>query len=195
MAISYNIYANDGQGGLVNYETPIASTTELTWTVEPLAFPSDHLFGVRACDTTSGIEEANTEAQVRIVLDSSGNDVTSQPNAVVGLSATATSGGTCWVSWGYAATAQGGSPSGFTVKLTEVTSPLLAIATSTVAYQAGVSGYGCTLTGLSSNTQYSIAVTAIGASNNLPGPSVAVGLDYRVAALSSVDCLVAIPMA
>ena len=108
MAISYNVYANDGAGGAVNYAAPIATTPAPTYTTAPLAAPSDNTFAVRAFDATSGIEEANTEARVRIVLDGSGNDVTASPNGVTGLSATPTAGGSCWVAWGYNAAGQGG---------------------------------------------------------------------------------------
>jgi hypothetical protein len=191
MAISYNIYVNDGQGGVVTYDSPVATTDELTWTSGPLEFPSDTTFGVRAFDTVSGIEEANTDARVRIVLDSSGIDVTSQPNGVIGLSATATAGGTCWVSWGYDTTAQGIAPAQFAVTLTEGSTPSLGTATATVFYQPGVSGYGCQLSGLASNTLYSIAVQAIG-SNSLSGPVGAVLLDYQVSPLSRVDGLSAV---
>jgi hypothetical protein len=192
MAISYNIYANDGQGGVVTYDSPIATTNELTWTVGPLEFPSDNTFGVRAFDTILGIEEANTDARVRIVIDADGNDLTSQPNAVLGLSATAMAGGTCWVTWGYDTTAQGGSPSLFAVTLTPGMTPSLGTPTATIAYQAGGSGYGCTLSGLASNTQYTIAVQAIG-SNNLSGPVGMVAIYYQVSPLSNVDALVALP--
>ena len=118
MAISYHIYANDGRGGDVDYSTPIATTTALTFTVGPLVAPSDNTFAVRAFDATSGIEEANTDARVRVVIDPAGNDVTARPNPVNGLSARRTAGGTCWVSWGYDATGQGGPPSRFDVTMT-----------------------------------------------------------------------------
>jgi hypothetical protein len=192
MSISYKIYANNGQGGLVDYDSPVATTSSLTWTVGPLAFPSDNRFGVRAFDDVSGIEEANTDATARIVLDLSGNDVTNQPNAVVGLAATATSGGTCWVTWGYDATNEGEPPAEFAVTLTAGTTPSLGPPTATVPYQAGISGYDCTLSGLSSDTRYAITVQGIGASNDLPGPSVTVSLEYRVAALGNVDSLTAL---
>jgi hypothetical protein len=97
------------------------------------------------------------------------------------------------VSWWYDSTAEGGSPAEFVVRLTVGTTPSSATPASTIAYQAGVSGYGCTLSGLSSNTQYTIAVQAIGALNSLPGEARTVGLDYRVAPLSGVDSLVALP--
>ncbi len=89
MAISYNIYGNDGRGGDVDYGRPIATTAAPPYTVGPLAAPSDNAFAVRAFDTVSAIEEANTDARVRIVIDAAGNDVTMRPNAVVGLSARA----------------------------------------------------------------------------------------------------------
>ncbi len=192
MAISYNIYANDGQGGVVTYDTPIATTDQLTWTVGPLEFPSDNTFGVRAFDSVTGIEEANTDARVRMVLDASGNNVTSQPNAVLGLSATATAGGTCWVTWGYDATAQGTAPAQFALTLTTGATPSLGTPLVIVDYLPGVSGYGCTLSGLASNTLYTIAVQAVG-SNHLSGPVGTVALNYRVSPLSNVDSLVALP--
>jgi hypothetical protein len=192
MAISYNIYANDGMGGVVNYDSSIATTDELTWAIGPLGSPSDNTFAVRAFDSVSEIEEANTAARVRIIIDSSGNDVTSQPNRVRGLSATATVGGTCWVTWGYDATGQGGTPSEFAVTVTAGATPSLGTPTATIAYQTGVAGYGCTLTGLANNSLYTIAVQAIG-SNNLSGPVGTVELDYRVSPLSGVDSLVSLP--
>ncbi len=193
MAISYHIYANDGQGGVVNYDSPIASTSELSWTLGPLESPSDNTFGVRAFDTVSGIEEANTDARVRIVLDSAGNDVTLQPNAVLGLSATAMAGGTCWVTWGYDTAAQGTSPSSFLIFLTSGTAPNLVTPASSIAYQPGVTGYGCTLTGLSANTFYTISVQAVGAVSQICGPAATVGLNNLVSPLNSVDSLVAVP--
>ena len=68
MGISYNVYANDGQGGYVNYDTPIATVNSPSYVVDSLGFPGDYTFAVRAFDTTSGIEEANTDARVRICL-------------------------------------------------------------------------------------------------------------------------------
>ena len=40
-----------------------------TFAVGPLAAPSDNTFAVRAFDAASGIEEANTDARVRVVID------------------------------------------------------------------------------------------------------------------------------
>jgi hypothetical protein len=195
MAISYNIYANDGMGGDVNYLTPITTTSDLTSAVGSLAMPSDNRFAVRAFDTVSGIEEANTDARVRIVIEAAGNDVTAQPNAVVGLSAQPTADGTCWVSWGYDATGQGGTPSLFNVTLTAGTTPSLANPVASIAYLPGVAGYGCTLSGLAGNTPSTIAVQAVGASSVLLGPVATIPITYLATTLSNVDSLVATPMA
>ena len=195
MAISYNIYANDGRGGDVDCNTPIASTALQTYVIDQLDFPSDHTFAIRAFDTTSGIEEANTDARVRIVLDSSGNDVSAQPNPVFGLSATPTAGGTCWVAWGYDPTGQGGPPSEFNVTLTAGPIASLSSPSATVAYLPGVAGYGCTLSGLSSNSSYTIAVQAVGASSRPNGLAKTVAINYQVSPLLNVDSLVALPSA
>jgi hypothetical protein len=188
MAISYNIYANDGHGGLVNYDAPIATTSGTTWTVGPLAAPSDNRFAVRAFDAVSGIEEANTDARVRVVIDALGNDVTARPNAVLGLSANPTAGSTCSVIWGYDSTGQGGPPSTFRVSLTPVpasdSNPI-----ATVAYLPGVAGYGCSLSGLASGVSYSIAVQAVGSSVTLLGPPSSITLSYQVSPLEPVDAL------
>jgi hypothetical protein len=191
MSISYNIYANDGLGGDVNYNAPIATTPLQTYVIPHLGLPSDNTFAVRAFDTISGIEEANTDARVRIVINASGNDVTAQPNAVFGLSAKATAGGTCWVAWGYDTTGQGAPPSLFNVVLTGVgsSSPV------TVAYLPSVAGYGCTLSGLASNASYTIAVQAVDPSGLLSGPAATVAINYQVNPLSNVDSLVAVPSA
>jgi hypothetical protein len=195
MAISYNIYANDGMGGNVNYLAPIATTSDLTYAVGVLVMPSDNTFAVRAFDTVSGIEEANTDARVRIILDASGNDVTNRPNAVVGLSAQPTAGGTCWVSWGYDSTGQGGPPSLFNVILTVGSRSSLSNPTASIAYLPGVPGYGCSLGGLVANTPCTIAVQAVGASSELLGLITTVPITYLATSLSDVDSLVATPMA
>ncbi len=195
MAISYNIYANGGRGGPVDYTRPIATTTALTFAPGPLAAPSDNTFAVRAVDATSGIEEANTDARTRIVIDAAGNDVTSRPNAVLGLAATPTAGGGCWVSWGYDATGQGGPPARFNVYLTPGPTATLAGPAATVAYLPGVSGYGCSLSGLPANTPLTIAVQAVGASASLAGVAATVAAEGRVAPLGDVDSLAAVASA
>jgi len=195
MAISYHIYANDGQGGEIDYSQAIATTSNLTYATGTLAVPGDHRFAVRAFDTVSGIEEANTDARVRLVLDASGNDITTRPNGVVGLSVTPTPGGTCWVRWGYVPTGQGGPPSHFQVTLTAGLTPSTANPVASIDYRPGVTGYGCSLAQLAGKTTYTIAVQPVGASSWLLGPIATVSITYLATALSEVDSLTATPMA
>lgn len=195
MAISYNLYANDGHGGGVDYLTPISTTPGLAYTTGPLTAPGDYSFAVRAFDTTSGIEEANTDARVRIILDADGNDVTARPNAVVGLSARPTAGGTCWVSWGYDAKGQGGPPSLFNVTLAVVPTPSPSNPVASIVYLPGVAGYGCSLAGLPANIPCTIAVQAVGTSGVLLGPVATVPITVFATPLSGVDSLVVTPMA
>ena len=195
MAISYNIYANDGKGGVVDYRTPIATTTGKSFITTPLSVSSDNIFAVRAFDTLSGVEEANTEARVRIEIDPAGNDVTNRPNAVVGLSNRLTAGSTCWVSWGYDPTGQGGPPVSFQLTLSSNPSTPIANPTATVAYLPGVSGYGCSFSGLPDNTPCTISVWAIGLTSLLIGPVASVSVTSYSTVLSGVDSLVAMPKA
>ena len=118
MGISYNIYANDGLGGAVNYAAPLASTTSISFTTGSLPRSSDTTFAVRAMDTTTGLEEANTEARVRVVLDGNGLDISARPNAPRALMARASAGGGCLATWGYNPVGQAGAPTGFLVYLT-----------------------------------------------------------------------------
>ena len=202
MAISYHIYANDGDGDDLDYSTPIATTSDLTFVTGYLKTPGVHIFAVRAFDASSGIEEANTDARVRIVLDADGNDVTAQPNAVVGLSARPTAGGTCWVSWGYDARGQGGPPLSFDVRLivgSDPSIPNLAVPmdnpVARVAYLPGVSGYGCFISILPVGTPSTIAVQALGRSDGLQGPVATVPMTYLAPPLGEVESLMATPIA
>ena len=189
MAIAYHIYANDGRGGEVDYSAPVATTSDLSFAAGPLLAPSDNWFAVRALDTASGIEEANTDARVRLLIDPAGNDVTAQPNPANGLSARRTAGGTCRLAWGYDSTGQGGAPSRFDVTMNPgPTGPV-----ASVAYLAGVSGYECTVSGLAPNISYAISVRAVGASSVLTSVASTVLIDYLVSALNGVDSLAAVP--
>ncbi len=195
MVISYNVYANDGRGGLVDYSKPVATTADHGRPVGPLSAPSDNTFAVRAFDTASGIEEANSEARIRVVIDEAGNDVTARPNAVKGLSARATVGGTCRVSWGYDRTGQGGPPARFDVTLKPDSGSAPPGPSATVAYLPGVAGYGCSLSNLAGGVSYAIAVRAVGASALLVSAPATVTLEYPASSLARVEALAATPSA
>lgn len=160
MAILYNVYANDGLGGPVNYASPIATTSALSWTSGPLAPSSDNTFVVRAFDSTTGLEEANTEALARIILDPTGNDASSRPNAPSALVARAIAGGSCLASWAYTPTGQGGWPTAFSVFLAAGSSAGYAAPAATVPFVPGRLAYSCQLAGLADGATYTVAVRA-----------------------------------
>ncbi|HKI18931.1 MAG TPA: hypothetical protein VKA15_13680, partial [Isosphaeraceae bacterium] len=89
----YHVYENTGLGDPINYASPLATVTGLTWTSGALSYPGTWQFGVRAFWRGSGLEEQDLEAAVTIILDANGHDITSRPVAPMGLRAFATVGG------------------------------------------------------------------------------------------------------
>ena len=160
MSIIYNVYVNDGRGGAVNYGSPIATTAALTYTTGPLPPSSDSTFAVRAFDTTTGLEESNTEARVRVILDPNGKDITARPNAPTALAVRAAAGGGCLATWGYNPVGQGGAPTAFLVYLTPGPVPDYTTPAATVPFVVGTAGFSCTLAGLADGTSYAVAVRA-----------------------------------
>jgi hypothetical protein len=193
MAIAYHIYANDGLGGLVNYATPIGTTSGLSFTPPVLAAPSDNTFVVRAFDTSTDLEEANTEASVRIVIDGNGQDVTSQPNAPFALTVRATAGGGCLATWAYNPGGQGSAPTGFYVYLSAGNQANYANPAATVAYVPGRAGYSCALSGLADATLYTVAVRAYNATAIEPNTTVIATVIGDSTPPENVDSLTAVP--
>lgn len=146
MAILYNIYSNGGTGGPVDYTTPVASTPGLSLEMGPLSIPGDYTFAVRACDQSTGLEEANTDASVRIVLGADGTDITQLPSPPSALCLSASAGGSCRVSWTYRPSRSSGVPDGFQILLTCVGSTDPGC-TATVPFIPGQVGYSCELPG------------------------------------------------
>ena len=205
MAISYHVYTNDGRGGAIDYSHAIATVASsvvgsvLSFEGKPLESPSDNLIAVRAFDDVSGVEEANTDARVRVVIDDDGRDVSSRPNAVVGLAARWTIGDSCLVSWSYDPSGQGGSPTRFDVTSSvagmSAIPGLFSFPTRQVAFVPGLAGYGCRLDGLTTASAWNIEVHAVGASDAINGPTASASLSKQSGALAAVDGLVAIPSA
>jgi hypothetical protein len=75
--ITYSLYANDGNGGPIDYNHPIFQTSGISWTSELLATPGDYKWGLRA--SYQGLEEKNLSCAVELVLDTSGRDITFLP--------------------------------------------------------------------------------------------------------------------
>lgn len=163
MAVHYNIYTNAGSGGPVDYSTPVATTPDLSYVAGPLAPGTDTTFAVRAFDTATNLEEANTEARVRVVTDAGGNDVGAVPNAPHALSVAPTPGGGCRVSWAYAPDDGRGAPAGFHVYLRDSPPAGPAPPVSGGNYTAGKVGYSVTLPGPYPPDVYSVTVAAFNA--------------------------------
>ena len=68
MATAYHIYTNTGAGDPINYASPVATVSALTWTSSALSYPGTWSFGVRAFDTVSGLEEQNLDCSVTMRL-------------------------------------------------------------------------------------------------------------------------------
>lgn len=167
MATQYHVYGNDGAGGPVDYSTPIGTTATLSFSPPALATPSDNTFAVRAFDTVSTLEELNTDCRVRIVIDASGVDITTRPNAPSDLAAVPTAGGGARVSWSYNAAGQGGAPTSFKVWLTVGGVVNYGVAPSaTATYSSGRWFYSVDLTGLVHGTDYAVGVRATNATGD-----------------------------
>ncbi|MDE2508694.1 MAG: hypothetical protein KGM43_15900 [Planctomycetota bacterium] len=163
MSIIYNIYSNNNSGGAVNYAAPIASTAALSFTTSTLPPGSDTTFAIRAQDTATGLEEANTIVVRRVILDANGNDVSAQPNAPHALQAAPTAGGGCSVSWAYQSQGQGAPPNGFYVYSTAGSTPNYAAPAATVPYSTTAAGFQCEVNGLVDGQIYAVAVRAFNA--------------------------------
>jgi hypothetical protein len=158
--VVYDVFANDGAGGPVDYTTAIATTASLTYTPTALALNSDTTFAVRARDSANSVGEKNVDAIVRIIVGGTGADVSARPNPPIGLSASPTSGGGLAVRWAYVPAGQAAAPTQFRVYLTAVSAGSMSYssAAATVSYVAGRRFYTATLTGLSDATDYWVGV-------------------------------------
>ena len=179
MSIVYNVYASDGAGGPVNYAAPVATTTGQSFVTGPLRPGSDTTFAVRALDTSTNLEESNTDARRRIVIDSNGLDVSGCPNAPHAVVLSPVSGGSCLVSWAFDAAVQSSTPVGFQVFLTQGSSVSYASPAATVPYVPGQVGYTCILSGPYTLGTYSAAVRSYntaGSDGNTVAVTATVGL-------------------
>jgi hypothetical protein len=164
MNIIYNIYSNNGSGGPVDYSAPVASTSELSCELGPLAAPGDYTFAVRACDVTTGLEEANTDARVRVVIDTTGRDVSGIPGAPHALELSPSAGGGCRVCWAYSPSPDLGTPDEFLVFVTPAGSVSGSAPAASVAYVPGRVGYSCQLLGPFELGTYTASVRSSNAS-------------------------------
>jgi hypothetical protein len=164
MAIVYQIYSNGGSGGPVDYSNPIATVTGTSYSTGPLSVSSAYCFAVRAMDTTTGLLETNTQANVWLRLDASGNDIGQIPSAPFAQVARATSGGGCLIVWSYLGTARAIAPAAFLIYLTPGSTPNLTSPVATVPFQLGISNYSFQLGGLLDGVTYTVSIVSQGAS-------------------------------
>lgn len=162
MAIGYHVYGNGGTGGPVDYATPLASASALTWSSPPLAAGESWTFAVRTYDTVSGLEESNVDARTSLTLDAVMTDVSARPNAPTGLAARAAAGGAIVATWGYNPGGQGGAPQGFRVY---AGTPTVNYATpvAIVFYSTVARAFSATIEGLTGGSTYQVAVRSYNA--------------------------------
>lgn len=172
MAIDYHVYGNGGTGGPVDYSTPLADVSALTWSSPPLAAGASWTFAVRAYDTTSGLEEVNVDARASLALDAALVDVSARPNAPTGLAARPAAGGSIVASWGYNPGGQGGAPQGFRVYAGTPTVSYAA-AVAVVPFNADARAFSATIEGLTGGATYQVAVRSYNASGEETNATVA----------------------
>jgi hypothetical protein len=185
--VSYRIYGNGGGGGPIDYTTPLATTASLTWTSGALAAGSRWRFGLRAFDTTSGLEETNVDAVVALDLNTSRIDITNLPVPPEHLTVDPIPGGAV-VHWSYPFTAAANRPNAFFVYIGSP-APDYGTILATVAYiRSPIAVFRATLTGLTPGVTYQVGVRAANATGEEGNTTVA-SVTIPASAPSNVDSL------
>ena len=96
---SYYVYANQGLGDRHQLCHTCGRCHRPQLDERSLNVPGQYRFGVRAFDSSTGLEEQNIDAAVLLSLDAAGNDVTRVPFPPVGLRAFPKAGGVVRVEW------------------------------------------------------------------------------------------------
>ena len=168
--LAYHVYANSGIADPIDYDAPIATTSNTTYTTSPLTVPGTWSFGVRAFNSEG--EELNLDLAVTIVLNAAGQDISDVPMPPVMLRALAYAGGTVKVEWIYVTASGPRSPTGFHVYIgtggtpnytmpATVTVPGLLGNLTVIPSNVGRTGsFEATLSGLTGGTVYTIGVRA-----------------------------------
>lgn len=171
MSLVYQIFANDGAGGQVDYTTVVATVSSLSQAMSALALGSDTTFAVRAHNTVTGFTDKNVDAQARIILDGSGNDVTNRPLAPPHLRAMSQAGGSVAIEWLWPFNTRSKTPTGFHVYLGTSGTVNYGTVKATVPYIAGRPAYRAVITGLTDGTAYVAGVRAYNAIGEEPNTS------------------------
>jgi hypothetical protein len=155
----------------VDYSSPIATVSGLTYSPSALAHPGDYSFGHRAYDNVLLLEESNVDAVIRLILDASGVDITNRPAPPVGITIEQLAGAKLRVRWLNNKLAAGGKPTGFHVYKGTPTISYGSPA-GTVNY-ADVRDFHFDLTGLTNGATYQVGVRAFNATAEEPNTTVA----------------------
>lgn len=159
--VQYHVYSNSGIGDPINYSSPIDTTGTLTYTTAPLSFPGVWIFAVRAFYVGSGLEEMNVDAAVKIILDTSGKDITNSPPAPIGLRAFATLASTIRVEWTEPPSTSAKTPTGFHIYLGTTGTPDYTTIVGTVLFNTSLAGsFVYNSSPLLSGTTYAVGVRA-----------------------------------
>ena len=159
--ICYHVYVNQGLGDPINYAIPVGVVTNLNWTSGSLNVPGQYRLGVRAFDSSTGLEEQNVDATVLLSLDAAGNDVTKVPFPPVGLRAFPKAGGAVRVEWICPTSDPSSQPNGFHVYITLGSTVDYSEPATTVPWSSGRFGAFTTdHAGLTDGFLYSIGVRA-----------------------------------
>lgn len=159
MSLQYLIYSGDNSGGEIDYSTPVATVSGTSTSLSALPLGSRTRFGVRAHDTVTGLTEQNVDAQVEIVVDGSGNDISAVPLPVQAPGARAGQGGSVVLTWSYPYPSQPHPPTGFHVYQGTGTVSFVS-PVQTVTFHPGQTRYRTTITGLSDGVAYLFTVRA-----------------------------------
>ena len=172
MALLYRIYSNGGAGGPVDYANPVAITPALAFEAGPVSPSTDTTFAVRAFDPLTGLEESNTDARVRVVIDAGGRDVSGRPDPPFAVTLAASAGGGARVSWAYRPAVSAGVPTGFHVYFGPAGDGPGPTPVATVGYLPGRLGYSCELPGPLGFATYAVSVRAFNAAGADAGSGV-----------------------
>lgn len=163
MNVSYDIYSGNTSGGSVNYSAVLARVNDLFWSAAPLPPSSTITYAVRAVDPATNLEEHNVDAQVTIVTDAAGVDITNRPPPPIALTVTPIVGAGLRIEWQYPiplATLAASLPTGFHVYRGTGGTPSYTTPVATAGFVRGLTKYRVNLTGLTDGTTYAVGVRA-----------------------------------
>jgi hypothetical protein len=164
MATEYHVYANTGAGDAINYASPVATVSALTWTSSTLSHPATWSFCVRAFDTVSRLEDQSVDCSVTLTLNTSGQDITNQPLPVLGQRAFPQPGGSVRVEWPYPVVNPARAPTGFNVYIGSGGSPNYSSPAATVLFEAGIANtFFVNITGLTNGVTYCVGIRSYNA--------------------------------